>query len=97
MPSTSAAVVAAFPTSVPATPVARQQEDDELSAMSFSFHDAAQASWCVPESEWIDGGAGYMAAAHGELFENSGRTATTTGANRLVLSCRTCNNFWSVC
>jgi len=37
-----------------------------LGATSFSFHDVAQASWCVPE--WIDGGAGYMATAHDELF-----------------------------
>ncbi|PUZ74794.1 hypothetical protein GQ55_1G094300 [Panicum hallii var. hallii] len=37
-----------------------------LGATSFSFHDAAQASWCLPE--WIDDGAGYMAAAHDELF-----------------------------
>ncbi|RLN07115.1 hypothetical protein C2845_PM11G20060 [Panicum miliaceum] len=38
-----------------------------LGATPFSFHDAAQAPWYVPE--WIDGGAaGYMAAAHDELF-----------------------------
>ena len=39
-----------------------------IGATPFSFHDAAEVSWCVPESEWIDGGAGYMAAAHDELF-----------------------------
>jgi EREBP-like factor len=37
-----------------------------LGAASFSFHDAALASWCVPE--WIDDGAGYMAAAHDGLL-----------------------------
>ncbi|KAF8642516.1 hypothetical protein HU200_067191 [Digitaria exilis] len=36
-------------------------------AASFSFHGAAQGPWC--DQEWIDdGGAGYMVAAHDEMF-----------------------------
>ncbi|RCV04761.1 hypothetical protein SETIT_1G027100v2 [Setaria italica] len=83
-PGASAPAVAALPTSPQVPVAGQLEEDEleaivelppldedaaelvSLGAASFSFHDAAQGSWCVPE--WIDDGAGYMAAAYDGLF-----------------------------